>query len=344
MGEEPAAARAKAGQGPEAGLGWALYDGANEIADGVLARLEVVGLDRREPGPHVYEAIAETDRLAARVLGRWLATGQEITAEEGQALSALGDFVGEVCLPGLVKAYLAFRDVASDLIRRESDRMGTPASVRNKALSMMDLCTDGCLVTMCRRFDDERMRLASELVAEQAKLRYLALHDPLTGLANRALFKEALEEALAQARSRKGSVLVLFADLDDFKSVNDTLGHDAGDRLLIEVANRLKRDVRSSDTVARLGGDEFVILRGGSIEAEQETRQLAERVRASLGRPFRFDGHTVRSGASVGVAYTGGEQGAETLLADADAAMYEAKSQAHRAARERGAVVVNSGA
>ena len=100
------------GQSPEAALGWAIHDGADAIAEGVLARLEVVGLDRREPGPHVFEAIAETDRLGARVLGRWLATGQEITAEEGRALSALGDFVGEVCLPGLVKAYLAFRDVS----------------------------------------------------------------------------------------------------------------------------------------------------------------------------------------------------------------------------------------
>ena len=104
---------------------------------------------------------------------------------------------------------------------------------------MMALCTDGSLVTMCRRFDDERMRLASELVAEQAKLEHLALHDPLTGLANRALFKQALEETLAQAHGT-GGVGVLFADLDNFKSVNDTLGHDAGDRLLIEVADRLR--------------------------------------------------------------------------------------------------------
>ncbi|HYI35317.1 MAG TPA: diguanylate cyclase [Thermoleophilaceae bacterium] len=320
---------ATAAQSPEAGLGWALYDGADEIAAGVLARLEVVGLDRREPGPHVYEAIAETDRLAARVLGRWLATGQEITAEEGQALSALGDLVGEVCLPGLVKAYLAFRDVASDLIARESDRMATPEHVRDKALTMMDICTDGSLVTMCRRFDDERMRLASELVAEQAKLKHLALHDPLTGLANRALFKQSLEEALAQPAA-DGRVFVLFADLDDFKSVNDTLGHDAGDRLLIEVAGRLKGDVRSTDTVARLGGDEFVILRAGARDAEQESRRLLERVEASLRRPFNLDGQVVRSAASVGSAIADGTKEAEALLVDADAAMYRVKSASLR--------------
>jgi diguanylate cyclase with GGDEF domain len=233
MGTEPATAGRGPieGQPPEAALGWAIHDGADEIADGVRARLEVVGLDRREPGAHVYQAIAETDRLAARVLGRWLATEQEITPDEGRALSALGDLVGEVCLPGIVKAYLAFRDVADELIERESERMGIPDEIRDQALSMMSLCTDGCLVTMCRRFDDERIRLAGELVAEQAKLEHLALHDPLTGLANRALFKQELEAALVAA-PEAGAVGVLFADLDRFKSVNDTLGHDAGDRLL----------------------------------------------------------------------------------------------------------------
>lgn len=336
MSREPSIAEqgAREGQPPEAALGWAIHDGADEIADGVLARLEVVGLDRRDPGPHVFEAIAETDRLGARVLGRWLATGQEITAEEGRALSALGDFVGEVCLPGLVKAYLAFRDVSSELIERESDRMGTPPHVRAQALSMMSLCADGCLVTMCRRFDDERMRLAGELVAEQAKLEHLALHDPLTGLANRALFKQALEEALSQPKST-GGVGVLFADLDNFKSVNDTFGHDAGDRLLIEVANRLRGAVRSNDTVARLGGDEFVILRGGLTDAAQELQPLTERVLAALRRPFSIDGHIVRTAGSVGVAHTDGDRTAEDLLAEADAAMYAAKPGARTASHPR---------
>ncbi len=318
------------GQSPEAALGWAIYDGANEIAQGVLARLEVVGLDRREPGPHVFEAIAETDRLAARVLGRWLATGQEITEEEGLALSALGDLVGEVCLPGLVKAYLAYRDVANDLVERESDRMGTPPHVREQALSMMSLCTDGALVTMCRRFDDERIRLAGELVAEQAKLEHLALHDPLTGLANRALFKQELEEALLQS-SRIGGVGVLFVDLDDFKSVNDTCGHDAGDRLLIEVATRLRSAVRSGDVVARLGGDEFVVLRTGLTGASQAMQPLVDRVVAGLRRPFSIDDQVVRTGGSVGVALTLGDTTAGALLAEADAAMYEAKARRRRA-------------
>jgi len=311
------------GQPPEAALGWAIYDGADEIAQGVLARLEVVGLDRREPGPHVYEAIAETDRLAARVLGRWLATGQEITPEEGQALSALGDLVGEVCLPGLVKAYLAFRDVATELVEREADRLSTPEPVKAQAAWMMSLCTDGALVTMTRRFDDERMRLAGELLAEQAKLEHLALHDPLTGLANRALFKQNLEQAVLTPEAGLG---LLFVDLDDFKSVNDTLGHDAGDQLLTEVAGRLTRAVRSGDTVARLGGDEFVILRGG-LTAEGELPPLVERVQAALLRPFAIGGHAVHTSGSVGVAYTDGDKTAEELLAEADAAMYAAKAR-----------------
>jgi len=331
MSTEPSAVErgAPEGQSAEAALGWAIYDGANEIAQGVLARLEVVGLDRREPGSHVFEAIAETDRLAARILGRWMATGQEITAEEGQALSALGDLVGEVCLPGLVKAYLAYRDVANELIERESDRMGTPPHVRAQAVSMMSLCTDGALVTMCRRFDDERMRLAGELVAEQAKLEHLALHDPLTGLANRALFKEALEEALLQAATT-GGVGVLFVDLDDFKSVNDTCGHDAGDRLLIEVAERLCSAVRSGDVVARLGGDEFVILRTGLTDDGRVMQPLVDRVMAGLREPFPVADRLLSAAGSVGVAHTFGETTAEALLAEADAAMYAAKAGARQ--------------
>lgn len=314
-------------QSPETALGWAIHDGADEIADAVLAKLEIVGLDRREPGSHVFEAIAETDRLAARVLGRWLATGQEITAEEGRALSALGDLVGEVCLPGLVKAYLAFRDVSSELIEREAGRIQAPSEVREKALRMMALCTDGSLVTMCRRFDDERIRLAGELVAEHAKLEHLALHDPLTGLANRALFQQELEQAIRSARGHERSVAVLFADLDDFKSVNDSLGHDAGDRLLIEVANRLRGLVRSSDTVARLGGDEFVILRAASLDNEQDMQELVDRVHSGLRRPFQVAGQVVGTAGSIGVAYADANTTPERLLAEADAAMYRAKSQ-----------------
>lgn len=321
VGTEPRA------ETPSALLGWAIHDGADEIAEGVLARLEVVGLDRRTPGPHVYEAIAETDRLSARILGRWLATGDEISADEGRQLSALGDLVGEVCLPGLVKAYLAFRDVATDLIEREAARLGSPGELREQAVSMMSLCLDGTMVSMCRRFDDERIRLASELVAEQAKLEHQALHDPLTGLANRSLLQDQLDQAIERAAADGTKVGLLFVDLDGFKTVNDNLGHDAGDRLLREVADRFNQIVRPGDIVARLGGDEFVVLCQGLERGLDQVEALGDRLLASLEHPCDIAGRDVQAAASVGVACTDGHGDGEDLLNSADAAMYMAKER-----------------
>ena len=155
-----------------------------------------------------------------------------------------------------------------------------------------------------------------------------ALHDSLTGLPNRALFLDRLSHALA--RRRRGSsagFAVLFIDLDDFKMVNDGLGHLVGDRLLAEAGERICRAVRAPDTVARLGGDEFAVLLEDVDTAAAAT--TAERVRLALSQPFPVaDGHAVHVGASVGLlAGTAGEGSAEELLRDADVAMYHAKDE-----------------
>ena len=158
----------------------------------------------------------------------------------------------------------------------------------------------------------------------EAQLVHQAFHDGLTGLANRTLFAERVEHALA--RSGKGELAVLFIDLDDFKHVNDSLGHAAGDQLLVAAARRLQGCLRPADTAARLGGDEFAVLLERVTDAEA-TAAVAGRVLGTLHRPFGLNGRTIPIKASLGVA-TGrpGTDEAEELLRNADVAMYAAKA------------------
>jgi len=165
----------------------------------------------------------------------------------------------------------------------------------------------------------------SERKALEEQLRQLAFHDPLTMLANRNLFRDRVQHALALAQRGPSSLAVMFLDLDNFKNINDSLGHDAGDRLLQAVAHRILQSTRSSDTVARLGGDEFAVLMEG-VERSSEVGRVADALIASLNVPFQLDGREVRVGASVGVAISAAEAGAEALLSNADIAMYHAKA------------------
>jgi diguanylate cyclase (GGDEF)-like protein/PAS domain S-box-containing protein len=165
----------------------------------------------------------------------------------------------------------------------------------------------------------------SERKALEEQLRQLAFHDPLTLLANRNLFRDRVQHALTIAHRGHACLAVMFLDLDNFKNINDSLGHDAGDRLLQAVAHRVLQTTRSSDTVARLGGDEFAVLMEG-VERSSEVGRVADALIAALNMPFQLDGREVRVGASVGVAFSAAEAGAEELLSNADIAMYHAKA------------------
>ncbi len=165
----------------------------------------------------------------------------------------------------------------------------------------------------------------TERRAFEEQLRTFAFHDPLTNLANRALFIDRLDQALAGARRRGRSVGVLFLDLDNFKLVNDSLGHGAGDRLLVAVADRFQALVRAEDSVARLGGDEFTILLA-DVAAEGDATQAASRIEAALLAPFTIDGRELYVSASIGIALGDGQaEGPEALVRNADLAMYRAK-------------------
>jgi diguanylate cyclase (GGDEF)-like protein/PAS domain S-box-containing protein len=164
-------------------------------------------------------------------------------------------------------------------------------------------------------------RDVSERKRLEEQLTHQAFHDPLTGLANRALFRDRVSHALAVARRRGHPITVLFLDLDDFKTVNDSLGHAEGDRLLIGAAERFLACARSADTVARLGGDEFAIL----IEGADGREGLPERLGDAMAHPFSLSGNQVRVTASIGVATASGDDTADDLLRNADVAMYAAK-------------------
>jgi diguanylate cyclase (GGDEF)-like protein len=160
----------------------------------------------------------------------------------------------------------------------------------------------------------------------EARVRHLARHDALTDLPNRVLLREEMDKLEARV-ARQETVAVLCLDLDYFKVVNDTLGHGIGDKVLVEVARRLKASARESDIVARLGGDEFAIL-VHSLESPQDAATIASRIVKSIGLPMQIDGHHVSIGASVGIALAPVDgQEAETLLRKADLALYRAKGE-----------------
>ena len=164
-------------------------------------------------------------------------------------------------------------------------------------------------------------------IAAERRAHFLALHDPMTELPNRELLWQRLEQALVGVRRRDGMTAVLMIDIDRFKSVNDTLGHAAGDRLLKLCSRRLEACVRDADTVARLGGDEFALIQVG-VEGPTEAQALCSRLLASLVEPFELDGHEIIITASVGVALAPSDaEEPGRLLQYADVALYRAKAE-----------------
>jgi diguanylate cyclase (GGDEF)-like protein len=178
--------------------------------------------------------------------------------------------------------------------------------------------------------NDQLVNDIAERKEAEEKIHQLAYYDSLTGLPNRILLYDRLEQSLAHALRQQCGVVLMFLDLDDFKVVNDTLGHEAGDRYLQTIAERLSGCLRKNDTVARFGGDEFVFC--GRINHPSEAPVIAEKILESLKQPINIDGHSFVATASIGITtYPTDGNDVSTLLKLADAAMYEAKKRGKNA-------------
>lgn len=219
--------------------------------------------------------------------------------------------------------------------RLEALRAGTTDSTRSehryRSRSGREIWVDERICTIGGgERDGARLLLQVQDITAQRRsaweLMQKALHDDLTGLPNRALLLNRLKHALQRSSRTAGSVAVLFIDIDRFKYVNDSLGHEMGDVFLAEIARRFEGATRTGDTVARFGGDEFVVL-CENVDGPSEALTVAQRVHTSLARPIELDGVPTFASASIGIALDNeGDTSAEALLSDADAAMYRAKS------------------
>ncbi len=193
--------------------------------------------------------------------------------------------------------------------------------------SVVVLLVFGTLARMSLQLARGRQRETDATVAHAKQVEYLAYHDGLTGLPNRSLLSKLLTQAISGAQRNNRSLAVLFLDLDRFKTINDTLGHDAGDELLREVARRLKACLRDSDVVARLGGDEFVVLLP-ELNEERYAATVAQKILAATARPFMLLGNEFSVTASIGIStYPQDGRDEQTLTKNADIAMYHAKEQ-----------------
>jgi diguanylate cyclase (GGDEF)-like protein/PAS domain S-box-containing protein len=219
----------------------------------------------------------------------------------------------------------------------EAPWIGEQSNEERAARTWKHIKADGSLIDVAiysrhLLFDDKPAVLLAlmditERKRAESRLAFMAQHDGLTGLPNRILLRQRLDELLISTRRSGDKVAVLFIDLDNFKAINDTLGHAIGDKLLRGVTKRLKSSLREEDSVARLGSDEFAVVQAG-IQRPEDVAFLARRLIDAVSEPYLFDGHTIVSGASIGIAIAPGDgDDAERLLKNADMALSRAKSE-----------------
>jgi diguanylate cyclase (GGDEF)-like protein len=227
---------------------------------------------------------------------------------------------------------------ANAMLRREvAERMAAEEKLRTHEYELeMQVEEIDFVKQLMEKQAADAVGLAEDLASQKQKVEeserrheYLANHDTLTGLPNRRAFEEMLARAKDAAAAANGSVTLVFVDLDNFKAVNDTLGHQRGDALLVEVAERLNGSTRGSDLVARLGGDEFAVVSTQFKDGtDSELRRFAERIRVELAIPVPTADGAIPVSATIGIAsYPADAADAETLLLHADRAMYAAKDR-----------------
>jgi diguanylate cyclase (GGDEF)-like protein len=274
-----------------------------------------------------FERICEGSTSA---VARWIAgEGIEVTNDAARETSKIfGELAARraASLNEVTRRSLWWRNVMADVLREIATELDVSTDALSQALNMVQLSLEFSLLRVCECFEAERRRADEELTRREEELAFLATHDPLTGLPNRTLILDRVEQMLARSTRSQTPVAALFIDVDNFKSINDTLGHGVGDELLRAVASRLKGVVRQVDAVGRLGGDEFVVI-AEELTFAAGPELVAERLLEALKHPFNLGAEEeirVTVTASVGIA-SGKRASAEELLRDADIAMYQAK-------------------
>jgi diguanylate cyclase (GGDEF)-like protein len=313
------------------GLGRALEPRIAEVAEIVAADW----LGRQSTITAIQLEIADAMRKdclrSTGLVSRWLITGEAPTAADTRDITDRGKVSadGSFSMADMTRSYLRWRDAVVRILAEEAALLGVGSSVLSEAVEGIRRGCDSNLMAMVRIYDAARVEMQSELDAQHARMARMALHDPLTGLANRALLLDQLNASLAVSGRDVTQVAVLFLDLDGFKAVNDTFGHDRGDQVLIEVAERLTSIVRPGDTVARMGGDEFVVIWVCPAGAGVQLEGLVRRVRGALSDP-PITAEGVAVSVSVGAVLARSGMSAEAVLRAADTSMYVTKNASHR--------------
>jgi diguanylate cyclase (GGDEF)-like protein len=308
-------------------LGQALNARTEDVVSSMLLRTRESG-DKTDA--MVEERFARVGTVSTIAVARWMAgESAEVAREVGQeSWQIFAQLASQRAAPlnEVTKRCMRWRDAAGEVLHDCAHDLQIAPAVLAQALAMLQRSLDVTLVRMCESFESERQRGDEQLARRQRELAFLATHDALTGLPNRTLILDRVDQALIRARRDQVPLAALFVDLDNFKSINDSLGHDIGDELLRAVAARLTAVVREADAVGRLGGDEFVVI-VSEVSLAAGPELIAERLLEALERPFKLAGAgntQLKVSASIGIA-SGDRASAGELLRDADIAMYQSK-------------------
>jgi diguanylate cyclase (GGDEF)-like protein len=310
-------------------LGEALKARAGDVLSRTLAL--TTGPDYQQVDGVVQGSFERISISSTMAVSRWIAgEGIEVAVEVGrETWEIFAELAAQraASLNEVTKRCYAWRNVMADVLHESATELGSSPEAVAQALSILQLSLEFSLLRMCECFEAERALMDEQLGRREEELSFLATHDPLTGLPNRTLILDRVEQMLARSRRSQTPVAALFIDLDNFKSINDTLGHGVGDELLRAGAARLDGVTRDADALGRLGGDEFVVI-SEALTLQVGPELIAERLLDALDQPFKLgaDKQTrVTVTASIGIAAGDHNIPAEELLRNADIAMYRAK-------------------
>ncbi len=307
-------------------LGEALCGRSAEVIEEIRLLTRAAGSDFDDATRVSFERVGA---IATASVGQWMAGGKPEAgmAAGREAWEIFGQLAAHRAAPlhEVTKRCLRWRDGVHAVVQRLAAEADIAAAVVARAMAMTQMTLDVTLVRVCEVFESERARTDEELIRRQEELAFMATHDQLTGLPNRTLILDRAEQMFGRVRRRQTPVAALFINLDNFTSINDTLGHVAGDELLQAIAARLSGVVRDTDALGRIGGDEFVVL-AEEVSLAAGAELIAERLHEALSAPFTLAAipTPLTVTASIGIA-TGERLAAEDLLRDADIAMHRAK-------------------